>query len=653
MGLGTFKMWQKYKNSTGLIKSQLGYFLIAILFSLIGAFPFNIILPLFGNYQLIFIGPFFITAMIIVMFYAIIKHRLFDIKFALQQIVVYLVNITLTAVFLMLITLIYTSYISSPMNPDIVILILATSVIIVIAFEKLQSLSRLIAKKFFFQSIYDYQETLLNLSQNLSKILEMPKLVDTIIDTLLQTMRLSRVAVLVRDYEDYHFKIQKTIGFNQDNGIALVKDNFLTSYLEEHPKIIILEEIKKLSQEETGDIAKKAFCEIASHMEHIEAELIVPIVNAGKMISLIVLGNKTSGDPYTVQDINLLTTIASQASIAIENARLYKEIQEFNTHLEEKVKQATGEIQARNKQLEKANIQIGLAQKVKNDLLTMASHEFRTPTSIINNALWYLNKDEVKAKLSEKEKQNIERIAATLERLNYVVDNINQMLLTTSGEFEIQVEPVQTEIIIKNVVDDKLAEATDKHVKLEFIESDKLLPEINADKVKLKYVIWELVTNALKYTGENGKISIQTKTDGNDLNIIISDTGRGIPQDKLPTLFEGFGKIDIMHTTQPGMGLGLYIIKRIIDLHKGKIEVTSKEGTGTTFTISLPVKNLSDIKPDNNILNHDIPNYETKMITPQNYESAGKDELPHPFQALKCIMGFQLIIRSLLYRHIA
>ena len=648
MGLGTLLLFRKYKHSIGSDKAQLNYVFLSVLFPIIGAFPFNILLPLFGNYQLIFIGPFFLTMMILVISYAVIKHRLFDIKFALQQLIVYFISVFLTVTLLFLFTLFYTSLINATIRPDVIFLIIVISIVLILILEKFRLLAQIIASKYLFQSIYDYQKTLKELSLSLSSFIEMPKLTDVITDTLIKTMRLNRIAVLIRNSEDDHYKIQKTIGFNEENGIALVRDNFLTSYLERYPKIIVLDELKRLSEESKNTMEKEGLRVLLEHMEHIEATLIIPIMNSGKMISLIVLGNKISNEAYTVQDIDLLTTIASQASIAIENARLYKEIQEFNRNLEGKVKEATAEIQKRNTQLEEANIQIGLASKVKNDLLTMASHEFRTPTAIINNALWFLNKDEVRNKLTDKERENLERIVNTMGRLNYVVNNINQMLLTTSGELELEVTPVQLEIIIKEVIEDKQMEASDKQIKIDYEENTQLLPEIVGDKVKLKYVIWELVTNALKYTEKEGKITVSSVVKDSAIDIKIADTGRGIPKELLPTLFEGFKKIDIMHTTQSGMGLGLYIVKKIIELHEGSINVESKEGEGTTFTLTLPMKDISDIKPTKHMVHDDALPYFSHISAPANYQQVKGENLPHPLQVIKCIVGFQMVMYAIL-----
>jgi len=118
-----------------------------------------------------------------------------------------------------------------------------------------------------------------------------------------------------------------------------------------------------------------------------------------------------------------------------------------------------------------------------------------------------------------------------------------------------------------------------------------LLPPGEGDVIKLKYVMYELLTNAIKYTREGG-ILLTSEANGETVVIQVRDTGRGISAENIPTLFESFEKTNIMNTTQSGMGLGLYVVKKIIDLHHGTITVESTEGKGTVVTVTFPASKL-------------------------------------------------------------
>jgi len=196
---------------------------------------------------------------------------------------------------------------------------------------------------------------------------------------------------------------------------------------------------------------------------------------------------------------------------------------------------------------------------------------------------------EEKKNFSDKAKQNLERMVDASERLDYILDNIEKMLETTAGDFKLDLSPVQLEILIKEVIEGKELGAQEKQIKLGFEEPKKLLPTINADTTKLKYIFWELLTNALKYTDAGGSVTISAAQKDGLVEVKIADTGCGIPKERLENIFTGFAKPDIIHTHQAGMGLGLHIVKKIIDLHKGQVQIDSKESSGTTVTITLSV----------------------------------------------------------------
>lgn len=631
-------LYLKQRNATGMVRVQIKYIFLGSVIGFIGGATnfllwFHIPVPPFGN-------PF-ILAYVALTAYAIIRHRFLNITFAIRKILIYLTTTIFTSVIIFEVVLVLKVITIDDINPLNIIAIFIGALAIAVFLPKLQQFSSMIWDTFVFGRTVNYTESLNELSQKITKVLDIEPLSDLIVTTLINTMGLTRASILVIDFKTKKFRIIKSVGFNEENGISMVEENFLTKYLERNQRIIILEELAKLAKEKRDPEAEFNLQELVDSMRHIEAELIIPLLVNNKVISLIVLGNKRGGDAYTIEDIKLLEIIAAHASIAIENARLYGELFDFSKNLELKVRDATEEVQKRNNQLIEANIQIGLADKVKNDLLTMASHEFRTPTSIITNALWFLNKDEVKQKLSDKERQNLDRIVETMDRLNYVVNNINQMLLTTGGNLELNLMPTQIEILIKEVVEDKKIEASEKQINIDYREPQELLPEIVADSVKLKYVIWELLTNALKYTGKGGSVTVETGLTDERMVMKIKDTGSGINSEKLPMLFDGFSKIDIFHTTQPGMGLGLYIVKKIINLHQGTINVESEQGKGTTFSISLPVKVLGDVNVENTKINSN--GYAI-------HDSAANGQMPNPLQLVKCLIAFNVIVGSIISR---
>lgn len=585
MGLALANLLSKYRKVAGVVRTQLKFILLSLLLPITLSFPFNMILPYFGNYHLIWIGPLSLIGMIVIIFYAIARHRLMDIRFALGRGAVYVFSFLTVLAYASSMTYVSNRYLGPAAFNTTGSLILIVSIIL---FQPIFKFFEKVASQYFYYTLYSSQTVLTDLGEKLTHVLELDKLSTLIVETLMNTMKLDRVVVLLREPGNGDYRIQQNIGFREENGIALVKDNFLTLWLEKTRKPVVYGELSLLIQEEDKTKEKQHLETLQETMKRIEAILCLPLLFEEKIIGMIVLGNKISGDPYSEQDVDLLASLANQASIALQNAKHYSEIKTLSTTLEKKVEERTKELKDLTKKLEEANLQIQSVEKMKSDLLNMASHEFRTPAGIIKNSLWFLNKDEEKKNFSDKAQQNLERMIEASERLDYILDNVQKMLETTTGDFKLDLSPVQLEILIKEVVEGKTLGAQEKQIKLTFEEPKKLLPTINADATKLKYVFWELLTNALKYTETGGSVTISTDQKDKTVEVKVADTGCGIPKERLENIFTGFAKPDIIHTHQAGMGLGLHIVKKIVDLHDGQAQIESKESSGTTVTLTLP-----------------------------------------------------------------
>lgn len=248
----------------------------------------------------------------------------------------------------------------------------------------------------------------------------------------------------------------------------------------------------------------------------------------------------------------------------------------------EEVRQAT-------RGLIEANLMLKSLDRIKVNLLNMASHELRTPATSIRNSLFLLEKEGEGGNLSERGRKYFESAMKASERLNNLIKTINQLLETSPADISLNISSVQLELIIEEAVEGKKPQAIEKGIELEFKKTAmEIIPEIQADEAKIKYVVWELLTNSLKYT-DQGEVTIEVIPLDDFIELVVSDSGSGVPADVIENLFkEEFVKGDFFHKTQEGLGLGLYTVKRIVDLHKGRVEISSRPGQGTTVRVFLP-----------------------------------------------------------------
>ncbi len=244
-----------------------------------------------------------------------------------------------------------------------------------------------------------------------------------------------------------------------------------------------------------------------------------------------------------------------------------------------------------NEKLKKANLKLQELNLLKEDFVSVASHELRTPMAAIRSYAWMaLNKSDVS--LSDKLKKYLVRILISTERLINLVNDLLNVSRIEAGKIEINPEPVNLIPLTKDVMDEVYySKSLEKQVHL--VVAENPTPKVFADPEKLREVMLNLIGNAVKFTPPGGTITVDFFSDGNNVETTIKDTGLGFMKEDLSRIFQKFGKLDnsyVSISTSGGTGLGLYISKNLIDLMHGKIWASSEGlGKGSTFTFSLPV----------------------------------------------------------------
>lgn len=271
-----------------------------------------------------------------------------------------------------------------------------------------------------------------------------------------------------------------------------------------------------------------------------------------------------------------------------------KELEERNKKLEAltadnaKINQ---ELQNTLSLLSGANQKLKELDRLKDDFVSITSHELRTPMTAIRSYAWMaLHKSDTP--LSKNLEKYIIRILLSTERMINLVNDMLSISRIETNRIEVNPEPVDLISLCKDIADEVYySKATDKNIK--FVLLEQPIPKVLADPEKLREVLINIVGNALKFSPAGGKITIGFFTDGKVVETFVKDEGSGISKEDLGRLFQKFGRLDSSYTataSSGGSGLGLYISKKLIELMHGKIWASSGgEGKGATFTFSLPV----------------------------------------------------------------
>lgn len=290
--------------------------------------------------------------------------------------------------------------------------------------------------------------------------------------------------------------------------------------------------------------------------------LAVPLLRDERIMGGLVILRRQSGS-FSAQVVNLLQTFATQSVIAIQNARLYREIQEKGRQLE-------------------------LASKYKSQFLANMSHELRTP---LNAVLGYTRMllMNIYGQLPQTIRDVLDRVDKSGRHLLGLINDVLDLSKIEAGQLTLSLNPYSLKEVVQNVVTAMQLLAAEKKLALKVtLPSD--LPAAQGDERRITQVLLNLVGNAIKFT-DIGEIGVQVTASDGALMVSVSDTGPGIPEGDRQKVFEEFRQVENSATQKKGgTGLGLAIAKRIIELHGGRIWVESNMGKGSTFCFTLPVR---------------------------------------------------------------
>ncbi|HUJ26745.1 MAG TPA: ATP-binding protein [Myxococcales bacterium] len=287
-------------------------------------------------------------------------------------------------------------------------------------------------------------------------------------------------------------------------------------------------------------------------------------------------------------EVTAVVTILHDRTEALEKARLYEQVKAASEQLEEKVREATAELVRRNELLQRQHLELEQASQLKSQFLANMSHEFRTP---LNAILGYTSMllQGVSGEVPPSQRQKLQRIDSNSRHLLSIINDILDISRIEAGKMPLHIE----EFELQGLLSELLAEVEPliQKAKLQTLtEIGDDLPPMVSDRQKVKQVVLNLLTNAIKFTPQ-GQVKVVADVDANLFRIRVQDTGIGIaPQDR-EKVFEDFRQADNSVTREyGGAGLGLAICKRLVNMLGGTIELQSELGRGSTFTVAVPRK---------------------------------------------------------------
>lgn len=240
--------------------------------------------------------------------------------------------------------------------------------------------------------------------------------------------------------------------------------------------------------------------------------------------------------------------------------------------------------------VQSANEKLKVLDKLKDEFVSVASHELRTPMTAIKSYAWMVLNNKA-GEITPKARTYLDRVFKSTERLIHLVNEMLDVSRIESGRVKLNKTVFDPLTLCDDMQTEFAAKIVDAHVSLSIHKPDHL-PSIEADREKITQVLENLIGNSVKYSSSGASITLTATQEAAFIRFAISDTGRGIAADDMPKLFKKFGRLEnsLVTVTAESSGLGLFISKQYVELHGGTIEVQSELGKGSTFSFTLPVK---------------------------------------------------------------
>lgn len=378
---------------------------------------------------------------------------------------------------------------------------------------------------------------LIEISRDLASTLDLDTLLDDIVRAAADITYAEAASILLYDdtARQLYFQVATNIDEPTMRGLIIPLDKSIAGWIVTNRKSVRIEDAHK---------DERFFSDVEKSIGYQTKSLLgIPLVTKNKVVGVLEVVNKKRGK-FTDPDESMLTVLGAQAAVAIENARLFQQ----------------------------------------SDLIQEFVHELRTPLASLSTATYLLLRPEMSR---EQRDQIVNNIHNETLRLNSLASSFLDLARLESGRVRFRKTRFSAADLLYEVRDVMMTKAQETNVQIR-VDVPNDMPLMEADRDKIKQVLLNLVSNAIKYNRPNGSVMITGNFTDAELSMGVQDTGVGIPEESIPHLFEKFYRVREHESKTAGTGLGLSICKQIIQGHNGRIEVKSKMGVGTSFTVHLP-----------------------------------------------------------------
>lgn len=547
------------------VKNQINFIIVGFFIAIL-ANVFSGFIAVIGGFNVIVapVGVLSLLAMSCFMAYSIIRHRLFDIRFVVARSVAYILLfgtfITAYSIFVLGISRIFFSSTQLTTLQQAANVLFA--ILLAVTFHPLKLFFDRITNKIFYRDAYDSQLVLDKIGDIVVRETRLKTLLHDVLKPLQTALRMQFGRFILID------------GLGDISHTALIGSSKadLTSLIDILASIkesVIVTDNLRTQQAALQEAARRA-----------DVAIVVRLETSNSLIGYLILGSKQSGNIYNNQDIGLLNVAANEIAVAIENSLRFEEIQAFNETLQTRIEEATKELRASNKKLHELDI-------AKDEFISMASHQLRTPLTTVKGYLSIVLEGDV-GDVTPKQRKVLEQAYAGSLRMAYLIGDFLNVSRIQTGKFVLEPTKVDLAKVVADEVNQLQDTAKSRQLRLTYQQPDDF-PIIQLDENKIRQVIMNFIDNAIFYSKPKDTITIELLATEKEITLKVRDHGIGVPVNERHHLFTKFYRASNARKVRPdGTGIGLFMAKKVVVAHGGSIIFETTEGKGSIFGFRLP-----------------------------------------------------------------
>jgi signal transduction histidine kinase len=555
-------------RSLGSERNKYIQILISILIVGFTGLVTNLYLPSIGNYTLIWAAPALVIFVVLTSSISIVRYKTFDIKLAAVRSAAYALSLLVLALIYYAIAYIASttlfqgkvsnSFSISPLN-------ILLALLLAFIFQPIKNSFDKLTDRIFFRDRYKSDEFYRRLSEVLTTTTDLRNLLQRAAQEIGTTLKAEQ-AFFFLQYDEGKRHI--TAGTKDHKDLPLDDVESINAYVQTHGDQILVTQLL-----ENDSKLKRV---LVSH----KIALLMPLMHHDKTVGYLALGEQKSSG-YTNRDIKVLKTISDELIIAIQNALSVQEVRMINASLEQRIEMATAELRTSNARLKRLDAS-------KDEFLSMASHQLRTPLTSVKGYLSMMIDGDV-GKISAMQKQVLEEAFSSSERMVHLIHDFLNVSRLQTGKFMLELSDVNLAELIQQEVDSLEKVASSHSMKLEFKNTAGDV-HLQIDDTKIRQVVMNYIDNAIYYSHPDSTIFIELSKTEKDVILEIKDTGIGVPKSEQEQLFSKFYRASNARKQRPdGTGVGIFLAKKVITALGGDIVFRSKEGKGSVFGFTLPL----------------------------------------------------------------